>query len=89
MKNPTAKLSDAMINSLLSDGLSSPADLSQLPEMMIGVHSHNAGQADPPAMMSSPCTQAGGEGRGGRRSVIAATFGVVFVFAGVSVCRCC
>ena len=58
MKNPTAKLSDKVINSLLSEGLSSKAALASMPEMMIAAHKHNSHEANPPAKMNSMCTQA-------------------------------
>ena len=56
MAKPTAKLSDKVINTLLTEGLVSNAALRELPEMMIGAHKHDSSEANPPEKMNEMCT---------------------------------
>ena len=56
MAKPTAKLSDKVINTLLTEGLKSAAARRELPEMMIGAHKHDSSEANPPANMNKMCT---------------------------------
>ena len=58
MARPTAKLSDAMINALMTEGLSGSSARAKLPEIMMSAHKHASAEADPPAKMKAMCTQA-------------------------------
>ena len=58
MARPTAKLSDAMINVLMTEGLSGSSARAKSPEIMMAAHKHVSAEADPPAKMNAMCTQA-------------------------------
>merc|ERR1719198_721817 len=52
MQSPTAKLSDSMINAVLTEGLSDNKRANS-PEMMMAAHKHSSTWVDPPASMST------------------------------------
>ena len=60
MAKPTAKLSDAMINALMTEGLIDSSARVKSPEVMMAAHKHLSHEADPPAKMNAMCTQAQG-----------------------------